>query len=288
MKSFIAWGMSSLFLSVACSGVDGASESAGSDQETTGSAAMEFSTGLATVVTGPATQIGQAHARLGFTSTFGLSYPLQGAECGVCWGPLGSGANYVTEVGTNGVRCMRVLGCPAGTFSPSYYTTDGYMKQPPYVPGATYEYRAYVMYPGDFVYGELHTFGVPKVTTGSADMITTTHARLGVTVDNVPSGGVTECGVCWAPYSCYVPGVGYTYCKLDFVTQTTNGTRCVRQTPEGGGCRNASYFTDDGYMAPRPYERGASYSYRAYAINDAGIIYGETKFFSAPRAVRTQ
>jgi hypothetical protein len=294
MKALITMGLASLLLGVACSGVDGAAEAdgngaetPGSDAETTGTAAMEYNylPGFASVTTGTATRIGQAHAWLSYTTSFNTSSIVPESECGVCWGPVGSGANYVTEVGANGVRCMRVLGCRYGTFTDAYWTDDGYMKQPPYVPGKTYEYKAYVMYPGDFVYGALRTFSVPKVTTGSADMISNTSARLGVTVDNITSG-VTECGVCWNADACLVPGVGYTYCNLDYVEQTTNGTRCMRQTPDGGGCRNAPYFTNDGYMAQRPYELGHTYSYRAYAKSDAGIFYGATKYFSAPRATR--
>jgi hypothetical protein len=250
MNKFVTLSMACLFLGTACSASDDASES-------TATASMAIA-GV-TVVTGPATQIGQVNARLGLSVSGG---PL--TECGVCWGPAGSGANFVTQTGANGVRCMRQIPC----LNAAYYTSDGYMAQAPYVPGATYEYKAYASNGIEIQYGNLASFSVPKVNTGDATEIGTTQTRLGVTVDNLAGGAVSECGVCWGPNGA----------NINFVTQLgSDGVRCMRQIP----CLNAAYYTSDGYMTQRPYVPATTYSYRGYAINDAGVAYGQTRSFTA-------
>jgi hypothetical protein len=275
MKSFTTLSIASLLLAASCSASDDASET------TESAPGKPLLRGVVQVFTRPATQIGQAHAWLSFTAQAG-DYP-EVSECGSCWGPVGSGANYVTQVGANGVRCMRKIGCHVGVLQVAgNWTDDGYMAAP-LVPGQSYEYKPYAIYDQTQVtYGDLATFGVPKVNTGNADLIDQAHARLGVTVDNGPSGGVTECGVCWGNRACLYSGT-WAFCSINFVTQTgpqPENVRCMRQIP----CRNAAYFTNDGGMIQRPYELGMTYLYRAYAINDAGVAYGETKSFSAPRA----
>jgi hypothetical protein len=142
------------------------------------------------------------------------------------------------------------------------------MAQREYLPGATYEYKAYAIRGTQIEYGNLATFAVPLVTTGNATAIGQSQARLGVNVTGLRSGD--ECGVCWGP----------TGSSLDFVTQLgPERVRCMRQIP----CLNAAYFTSDGYMAQSEYSPGATYDYRGYVINDAGVAYGSTQSFSVPQ-----
>lgn len=241
-----------LLSTISCSGFDDSTE-----VTSTAVSALE----VPIAQTGTADRISQINARLGVTVTD--SGTSQVTECGVCWG-TSSTPSFVEQLGAEGTRCMRQLPC----LNAAYYTNNGYMAQRSYVPGATYYYRGYAINSSGISYGNVATFSVPKVNTGASTDVTTTQARLGVTVDNMAASGVTECGVCWGSSSS-IPG---------FVEQVgAEGVRCMRQIP----CLNAAYFTGDGYMAQRPYVVGATYNYRAYAINDAGIAYGETKSFKA-------
>jgi hypothetical protein len=255
MKNSIRVSLGGLFLgAVACSGIDDGAEPFG----TVGSALGE-----PWVATGDATEVGEYNARLGVTLiTSGASSV---TECGVCWGPVGSGTGFVTQTDpTTGVRCMRQIPC----LSAAYFTSDGYMDQRPYVPGTAYDYRGYAINANGIAYGALRSFRAakrPSAVTGPVTVITQTFARLGVTVPNSGTSPVTECGVCWGPQGA----------SLDWVDQLTNGVRCMRQIP----CLQNAYRTDDGYMALRPYSLDTTYDYRAYAISAVGISYGAPASF---------
>jgi hypothetical protein len=254
MKTPVALSVGSLLLGVvACSSPNDAAERT----ETVVSALGEPA-----VITGPATEIGQTHARLPVTVTDRGAADV--TECGVCWGPPATIVGLVDQTSAYGVRCMRQFPC----LNRAYYTNDGYMAQAPYNPGATYNYRAYAVNAAGIGYSNQASFTVPKVNTGAATEISQTNARLGVTASPGTSS-LSECGVCWGPAGG----------NINFVEQTgSDGVRCMRQFP----CLNRAYYTSDGYMAQAPYNPGATYDYRGYAINDAGVAYGTTKSFTVP------
>jgi hypothetical protein len=253
MKYFVVCSMVSLFIGIAaCENADDTPQ----DIETVASA-LDI-----VVTTGDATMIGQSNARLGVTVTG--SDPV--SECGVCWGGGATGLEFITQTSPYGERCMRQIPC----LNAAYYTNDGYMDPIGYFPGSTYGYRAYAFSNSNTpIYGNVKYFTVPKVVTGNAD-VQESNARLGVTV--TATSPIRECGVCWGPVG---SGAG-------FVEQTTGGVRCMRQIP----CLNASYYTNDGYMDQREYSPGTTYNYKAYAVNDAGVAYGDLKTFSVPQTVQ--
>jgi hypothetical protein len=123
--------------------------------QTTSGGASALPPGIPTVVTGIATDIDQSHARLGVTVTDEGASAL--IECGVCWAPVGTNIIFVTQLGPEGIRCMRQIPC----LNNAYFTNDGYMDQREYTPGATYAYRAYATNGNGTGYGSLKTFGVP-------------------------------------------------------------------------------------------------------------------------------
>jgi hypothetical protein len=125
------------------------------DAGASGGTSSTLPLGVPTVVTGIATDIDQSHARLAVTVTDEGASAL--IECGVCWGPAATNIVFVTQVGPDGIRCMRQIPC----LNNAYFTNDGYMDQREYTPGATYAYRAYASNGNGTCYGELKTFGVP-------------------------------------------------------------------------------------------------------------------------------
>lgn len=112
---------------------------------------------------------------------------------------------------------------------------------------------------------------VPTAITGAATEVGRLHARLGVTVPDAGTGQLSECGVCWGPL-----GSGANFISSQALGP--GGVRCMRQIP----CRNAAYFTNDGFMDQREYSRGVTYEYKGYAISSVGTAYGAKKYFTVP------
>lgn len=118
-------------------------------------------------------------------------------------------------------------------------------------------YRPFVDYAGSIFYGEAKEFvtlpvALAAVSTGAASAITASGAVLTATVDDAGDGTVMERGFCWS---------------------LTDEAPMVEGTHQAAG--------GDGFKLELASLRSAStYHYRAYARNEAGVAYGETKTFT--------
>jgi len=121
-------------------------------------------------------------------------------------------------------------------------------------PGTTYYYKAYATNSAGTDYGEVMSFttvSVPTVTTGTASSITATGATL--------SGNVTSDG-----------GATVTTRGFLYGTNASNLTQTVQSgSGTGSFIANLTGLTS-----------GTTYYYKAFAVNNAGIAYGEVMSFT--------
>ena len=160
------------------------------------------------------------------------------------------GGNTITSRGvyysTNTVPISGItIGSGTGTFSNGITSL---------APNTTYYYRAYATNEIGTNYGNTLSFttsvlsGVPTVSTLEATNITESGAIAGGNISYNWNSGITEAGICWSTGT----------------TPTIANNKATTGTTQGGY-----------YVMLSPLIDATVYYYRAYAINDIGVGYGE-------------
>ena len=162
-------------------------------------------------------------------------------ERGICWS---------TTQNPTISNSHQASGSGTGSFT---CTLDGL------APATTYHVRAYATNSAGTNYGNDVTFRTaqdissPTVTTGEVTNITQTTAQCGGNVTSDGGAAVTERGICWSTSH----------------NPTTNGSHATNGTGTGAFIVQMTGLTTN-----------TTYYVRAYAINSAGIAYGEEVNFT--------
>lgn len=124
---------------------------------------------------------------------------------------------------------------------------------------ATYYIRAYATNNQGTAYGEQYTFttinGLPQVTTDAVSEISATTAMCGGTVGANSGYAITARGICWS---------------------NTSASPTIINSQHTEEVATTGHFTS----MMIGLERSTTYYVRAYAVNEKGIGYGDTKIFT--------
>jgi len=161
-------------------------------------------------------------------------------ERGVCWG---------TNENPTISNSKTTAGTGMGSFSASITGLKG---------STTYYVRAYAINSAGTSYGDQKTFTTqtpkePTVVTSAAKAIEYTSVTIGGNITDDGGATITERGVCWS----------------------TSASPTISNNKKSIG-----WVTDDFSTSITGLKAGTTYYVRAYAINSAGISYGDQKTFT--------
>lgn len=175
-------------------------------------------------------------------------------EYGLVWA---TAANPTTSVTTKYSVKSNVT-----TFPAAFNTTASNL-----TPNTTYNFRAYVISDGVTTYGANTTVRAsavnpPAITTGNADNITVSSARLGGTITTAGTLAITERGVVWGA--------------------SANPTTANQKASVSG---NVTTFPHNYTVNANGLNMNTTYNYRAYVISNGVTTYGENKTFKTSEQV---